>query len=205
LLLDSLKASEDPRVLNAGSNIIKHFFDPKMELDLDSLYGLPDGAAEPTVYRRYCRSKMALLMLTFSLARDLEPEGISVNYLHINGARMSKQTIAKFSLRFRIAGRIQNLFLRPAEYMANNYFELTTAERFRGVTGVCFNDKLERMVPGDSETAAPACQLRFTLGRGHYPARADDTEAQERVRSVCEKITRTHSVQQVPKPGAFPG
>lgn len=29
LLLDSLRQSDNPRILHAGSNIIKHFFDPK--------------------------------------------------------------------------------------------------------------------------------------------------------------------------------
>ena len=189
LLLESLKASADPRVLNAGSNIIKHFFDPKMQLDFGTLRGLPVGVEEPSVYRRYCRSKMALLMLTFALARELESDGIAVNYLHINGARMSKQTIAKFSLKFRVIARVQNLFLRSVAYMANNYVELAAGERFRGVTGVCFNDRLEAMAPGNSETARGLDQLRFGLGRGHYPWRADDRGLQERVRSICEELS----------------
>lgn len=188
-LLDSLKASDDPRVLNAGSNIIKHFFDPKMQLDFDTLRGLPEGMEEPSVYRRYCRSKMALLMLTFALARELESDGVAVNYLHINGARMSKETIAKFSLKYRAIARVQNVFLRPVAYMASNYVELAAGARFRGVTGVCFNDRLEAMRSGNSEEARGLDQLRFGLGRGYYSWRADDRALQERVWSTCAELS----------------
>lgn len=183
-----LQHSDDPRILNIGSNIIKHFFNPKMELDFDTIHGLPDGVSEPSVYQRYCRSKMALLMLTFETARRLEPAGIRCNYLHVNGAKLSRETIAKMTLGYRIIGRLQSLILRKPEYMASNYFELTTAERFRKVSGVCFNDRLEAMQPGDAEHASAFEQIRFPLGRSHYPAHADKRDLQKRVARLCEVL-----------------
>jgi hypothetical protein len=43
LLQNHLKKSDDARVLNASSNIIKHFFSPKKEIDFDNLQGITDS------------------------------------------------------------------------------------------------------------------------------------------------------------------
>ena len=129
-------------------------------------------------------------MVTFEMARRLESEGISCNYLHVNGAKLSHETLAKMTRGYRILGRLQSIQLRKPEYMANNYYELAHNERFRGVTGVCFNDRLEIMQPGDSETASPLEQIRFPLGRSHYPAYADNRDLQQELVGVCEGTFR---------------
>ena len=54
---------------------------------------------------------------------------------------------------------------------------------------MCVNDRLEAMAPGNSETARGLEQLRFGLGRRHYPWRADDLGLPERVRSICEELS----------------
>lgn len=185
LLLDMLQKSEDPRILHAGSNIIKHFFNPKTELDLSTLRGEPAGQKPTPVYHRYRRSKMALLMLTFIMARKLQPLGIAVNCLEINGATMSPETLGKMSLPYRIIGRIQNLFFRPPEYMADSYVRITTEERFRGVTGRNFNDKQQPMEPASSVGTSPRQQLHNVFGTETYPDFADDTSRQEAIWDVC--------------------
>jgi len=65
--------------------------------------------------------------------------------------------------------------------MASSYAEFAADERFRSVSGVCFNDRLEAMKPGDSEAESGLDQLRFAVGRDHYPSRAEDVELQARV------------------------
>lgn len=185
LLLDLLRQSDDPRILHAGSNIVKHFFNPSTELDLATLRGEPACKRPTAVYHRYRRSKMALLMLTFIMARKLEPLGIAVNCLEINGAKMSPNTLAKMTLPYRIVGRIQNLFFRPPEYMAEGYVEITTAARFRGVTGCNFNDRQQPMKPGSGAATPVKQQLKNLFGTEFYPEFADDTATQEAVWNAC--------------------
>lgn len=52
-----LRRSDDPRVLNVGSNIIKHFFSPKLKMDVSDLTSPFAGEREierSSVYKRYC-------------------------------------------------------------------------------------------------------------------------------------------------------
>ena len=189
LLLDLLRQSDDPRILHAGSNIIKHFFNPKTELDLGTLRGEPAGRKPTAVYHRYRRSKMALLMLTFIMARKLKPLGIAVNCLEINGATMSPETLGKMTLPYRIVGRIQNLFFRPPQYTAESYVRITTEERFRGATGGNFNHKQQPMKPGSSAVASARQQLRNVFGSQNYPELADDVAIQEAIWDACLEAT----------------
>ena len=201
LLREHLSKSEDPRVLNVGSNIIKHFFSPKMAMDLSDLDGSPaqhaaaTGSTDPigsSVYKRYCRSKMALLMLTRALSEELRPHGIAVNYLQVNGAKLSTETVRKFSLAFRILGRVQSLFLKPPEFMADRYYQIVTSPEFRGVTGQNINHRLEIMQPAPTTTPEGkplrfADVMRIATGADYYPAIAEDKELQAAVMQVWER------------------
>lgn len=189
LLLDGLRQSDDPRILHAGSNIVNHYFDPRKQLDFTTLHGVPSGRPEPAVYERYRQSKMALLMLTLLMARELETDGIAVNCLQINGARMSKETIARFTWRYRVVARVQNLFFPPPERLAEAYFQITTADRFRDVTGQNINAKLELMVAASNEGVGVREQIRNVTGTASYPIYARDRATQETVRSLCESLT----------------
>jgi NAD(P)-dependent dehydrogenase (short-subunit alcohol dehydrogenase family) len=189
LLLDGLRESDDPRILHAGSNIVNHYFDPRKQLDFSALHGVPSGHKEPAVYERYRQSKMALLMLTLVMARELESDGIAVNCLQINGARMSQETIARFTWRYRVVARVQNLFFPPTERLADAYFQITTADRFRGVTGQNINAKLELMVAASNEGVGVREQIRNVTGTGTYPVYAQDRAMQEAVRGLCESLT----------------
>ncbi len=193
LLKEQLGRAEDPRVLNVGSNIIKHFFSPKMTMDLSDLQGVGaerHGPEDSSVYKRYCRSKMALLMLTKALAEELEPSGIAVNYLQVNGAKLSRETVRKFTLSYRILGRLQSLFLKPPEFMADRYFRITTTPEFRGVTGQNINHRLEVMHPAPTTTAEGkplrfTDEIRITAGADYFPAIAEDRTLQAAAVQVC--------------------
>ena len=193
LLREHLNRGQDPRVLNVGSNIIKHFFNPKMSMDLSDLDGSQaesPGPASSSVYRRYCRSKMALLMLTRAVAEEFEPQGIAVNYLQVNGAKLSRETVRKFTLAYRVLGRLQSFLLKPPEFMADRYFRITTAPEFRGVTGRNINHRLEIMQPAPTTTPEGEPlgfleEIRITTGSDYYPAIAEDRELQAAVVRVC--------------------
>ncbi len=182
LLKDRLEKSDDARVLNASSNIIKHFFSPKRAIDFENLRGHVNPRKKHSVYNAYCSSKMALLMTTFTMAEELKNSGIKVNALQINGARMSKETLQKFKWNWRIIAGIQNLFFPPAEKMADNYYEICTSDRFKDVTGKLINDKLEIM-----QVAPENAGIKVSFGSSFYPAFAERRDVQEEVVAFCEE------------------
>ncbi|MFA9556685.1 SDR family NAD(P)-dependent oxidoreductase [Evansella sp. AB-rgal1] len=193
LLLDHLKKSDDARILHAGSNIIKHFFDPKREIDFDNLTGEYKSSEKFTVYKMYCQSKMALVMLTFKMAEEYESEGIKVNALQINGAKMSKETLQKVTLGYRMVASIQNLFFRQPSYMANNYYELCTSDRFKDKTGKLFNDKLDVMTPALAESQGFLEEIKQVTGTNKYPAYAQKKVVREKVWELCKELTESNS------------
>lgn len=184
LLLEQLKKSEDARVLNASSNIIKHFFSPKKEIDFNNLQEITDSKYKHSVYTCYRNSKMAFLMLTFKLARDFAETGIKFYSLQINGARMSKETLKKFKPGWRFIACIQNLFFPPAEFMANNYFEICTSEKFRNKTGIHLNHKLEIMKPGPEKPS-----IKHIRGIDYYPFYAENKPIQNKIWEFCRSAT----------------
>jgi NAD(P)-dependent dehydrogenase (short-subunit alcohol dehydrogenase family) len=116
LLRDLLAQSLDAWILHAGSNIIKHFLNPKKEIGFDHLQNEPENPSDHSVYINYRNSKMALLMLTFRMAEEFKRDGIKVYSIQINGATMSKDALMKVKSHWRMIARIQNLFFRPPEF-----------------------------------------------------------------------------------------
>ncbi len=188
LLLDHLKKSDDARILNAGSNIIKHFFDPKKKIKFSNLQG-ENNDPKFSVYKMYCQSKMALMLLTFKMAVEFKNHRIKVNALQINGATMSKETLQKVTLGYRMIARVQNLFLRPPSYMANNYYEICTSDRFKATTGKLFNDKLEIMKASPQQSQGFIQDIKQATGSDLYPYYADDQTMTNAVWEFCERVT----------------
>lgn len=187
LLKEELKKSDDPRVLNASSNIIKHFFSPSKKIDFDNITGKPTAEYKHSVYTNYRDSKMAFLMLSFKMAEEYKEMGIAVNSLQINGARMSKETLRKFAPRYRFIARIQNLFFPPAAFMGSNYFELCTSDDFKNKTGKQFNHKLKSMGKGPVNP-----KPKHIWGSQVYPAYAADQSVQDRVWNLCADLTNEY-------------
>ncbi|OIJ12843.1 short-chain dehydrogenase [Anaerobacillus arseniciselenatis] len=188
LLLDQLKKSDDARILNAGSNIIKHFFDPKKKIEFSNLQG-ENNDPKYSVYKMYCQSKMALMLLTFKMADEFKNHGIKVNALQINGATMSKETLQKVTLRYRLIARVQNRFFRPPSYMANNYYEICTSENYKDTTGKLFNDKLEIMEAAPKQPQGFIHDIKQVTGSSLYPYYADDPTMTNEVWEFCERVT----------------
>jgi NAD(P)-dependent dehydrogenase (short-subunit alcohol dehydrogenase family) len=59
LLKDLLARSDDARILNAGSNIIKHFFNPKKKINFENLYGEDKIRYSHSVYINYRNSLLS--------------------------------------------------------------------------------------------------------------------------------------------------
>lgn len=190
LLKDHLKKSGRPIVLNAGSNIIKHFFEPRLKINFDVLQSAPADPKLYRVYNSYRDSKMALLMLNFRLAEEFRQDGIRVNALQINGARMSKETLQKVSPGYRFIARIQNLFFRPPEFMADRYYQICTSETFYNLTGKLFNHKLAVMQPGQAKPGIFDA-YKQVLGADLYPPYAHHQETTDKLWLMCQEITQS--------------
>ncbi len=192
LLRDLLSKSNDARILHAGSNIIKHFLNPKKEIDFDHLRNEPENPSDHSVYINYRNSKMALLMLTFRMAKEFANDGIKTYSIQINGATMSKEALMKVKPHWRIIARIQNLFFRPPEFTADLYYEICTSERFRDTSGVQFNHKLEIMQPAKTD-AGVLTDIKQGVGASVYPAYALNEEVSEKVWSVCNELAQHYT------------
>ena len=191
LLRDLLADSDDARILHAGSNIIKHFLNPKKEIDFDHLQKEPENPRDHSVYINYRNSKMALLMLTFRTAEEFADDGIKTYSLQINGATMSKEALMKVKPHWRIIARIQNLFFRPPAFTADLYYEICTSDRFRDTTGVHFNHKLDVMQPAKTD-AGIITDIKQGAGADVYPAYALNEEVSKKVWTICSEFTLAH-------------
>ena len=188
LLKDHLKRSDDPRVLNAGSTIIRNFFNPGLTIDFRHVFEENNSEAKFSVYNSYRDSKMAFLMLTFLLAKVLVQDGIKVNMLEISGAKMSRETLNKFRLQYRLIALIQNLVFPTTEKVAGLYFSLCTSEEFKNISGKLFNHKLQMMKPG-KENPDPKTQISQLFGNEVYPKYAHDQETMDTVWALCGQVT----------------
>lgn len=183
LLLEKLKKSEDARILNASSNIVKHFFSQKKEFNLDYVLS-KENKNSLSVYQRYCNSKMAFLILTFILAEKYRDFGINVNSIQINGAKMSPQTLKKFKYPWKIIAMIQNLFFAPPELFADIYYEVCTSDKYKNATGKSFNHKNEIMKAASSNP-----NLKEILSGSFYPLYAHNEKAGKEIMEMCERLT----------------
>ncbi|WP_280769540.1 SDR family NAD(P)-dependent oxidoreductase [Salipaludibacillus daqingensis] len=194
LLLDVLRKSNDARILHAGSNIIKEFFDPKKEIEFDKLQGEIEDKKSYSVYKMYCQSKMALLMLTFKMAEEFKDDGIKVNALQINGAKMSKRTLKNIKHGWREIAYVQNLFFPEPSYMASKYFAICTSDDFKETTGKLFNDKLEVMQPAPAEYPGFVKNMKQVLGRDVYSSYAENKQVMEKVWNLSEELTESYRI-----------
>lgn len=90
LLLDVLRKSSRPVVLNACSTNIKHFFDDRRKIDFRSLCGEIVSGKKYDSYHLYGDSKMGLLIATFTMAQEYKNDGICVNAIMIPATKMLK-------------------------------------------------------------------------------------------------------------------
>ena len=181
LLLDVLEKSNDPRVLNACSTNIKHFFDERRKIDFKALHGEYVAGKKYDSYKLYGDSKMALLMATFQMAQEYKTQNISVNAIMIPATKMSKNTVKKVKSYWRLLALLQYPFIPKAEVMGDAYFSICTDKRYNRVSGKLINH-LGQIVQVADEA------LSFTKimgGLEFYPPYADDNETSKRVWAIC--------------------
>lgn len=188
LLAEHLGKSQDPRVLNACTTNIKHFFDPNRNIEFDNLRGEFRDTRPYSVYKMYGDSKMALLMLTFKMARHYKSEGIKVNTLQINRVKLSKETIQKMRSFWKVLARVQNLTNPLPSSMADTYYHICTSDDFHNVTGQLINHKREIVQPASPDDNG-VTRLKNILGSGKYPSYAADARNVERIWGLSTALT----------------
>lgn len=188
LLKDSLAKSKDPRVLGASSINILHFFDEGRVIDFENLLGEQKTDNPYNAYKMYGDSKMAFGMVNERISEVFKEEGIKVNSLMITGVKLSKRTMKKFSFSYKFLAYMQNLFLRPTDFMANNYFQICTSEKFKNVTGKLISDKRDILVAAPEKLNLGQNIKELFIKNTFYPRYADNKEIQDKLWSLCEEV-----------------
>ncbi len=129
LLLDILKASAPSRVINVSSGMHK-----RAKIDFDNLQSEKKYGAFGT----YGRSKLALNLFTFELARLLEGTGVTVNALHPGMIRTNLSRDMNWFMR----GMFKLMSKNPTKGAETPIFLASSAE-VEGVTGRYFAGKKE--------------------------------------------------------------
>lgn len=130
LLLEPLRRSAPSRVVNVASTA--HY---SGQLDLETL-----GKARKMGVGglgAYGRSKLALVLFTYELARRLQGSGVSANCLHPGAVRTN---IWGHSGAYAPLVRFASLFMRSAEQGAETQVYLASSSEVAGVTGKYFED-----------------------------------------------------------------
>ncbi len=136
LLVPTLMKNAPARIVNVASELHR-----QGRIDVDDL----ESEKQFDRYAAYAQSKLALVLFTKKLARDLFGKGVTVNALHpgVVDTKMNTQNIAHMNPLVRFA--YSRTFLSP-ERGAEPIAYLATASEVREVTGAYFN-QLQRVEP----------------------------------------------------------
>lgn len=127
LLLDLLKSSAPARIVNVSSEAHR-----SAKLDFDDL-------RDPRRYwgfRVYGRSKLALMLFTYELARRLQGTGVTANAVHPGTVATSLGDTTSFWLR--LVSRLGRRFLATPEQGADTVVYLASSPAIAGASGAYF-------------------------------------------------------------------
>jgi retinol dehydrogenase 14 len=143
LLLDTLKASTPSRVINVTSSEYKDgHLDPD-NIGRDSRMGRVGSEA-------YRRSKLALVLFTYELARQLQGNGVTANCLHPGAVRTKIWSNAgAFTPLFRLF----SIFMLSAKKGAETSIYLASSPEVEGVSGKYFVKKMSKQISCDEVLA----------------------------------------------------
>jgi NAD(P)-dependent dehydrogenase (short-subunit alcohol dehydrogenase family) len=127
LLFDSLKKSDDPRIINVSSAAhTSGKFDPE-NLQSEKKFG---------PFSTYCDTKLLNILFTIELARRLKDDGISVNALH--PGVVNTNFAGEFTGILGVLGKLSKPFLISPEKGAATSVYLATSEEVKNITGKYF-------------------------------------------------------------------
>jgi len=133
LLLDILKASAPARIINVSSTA--HL---RGKIDFDDL----QGEKKYSVWKAYCQAKLALILFTYELARQLQGTGVTVNALH--PGVVASDFGRGFNGFLRFGWKLASRFMISVEQGARTTLYLATSPEVEGVSGKYFVNSKER-------------------------------------------------------------
>ena len=148
LLLDELKASAPARIINITSSA--HY---GTELDFEDL----QGEKKYSGYHAYSQSKLANVLFTYQLAKQLQGTRVTVNCLHPGVVRtgFGKDQMGLMSILVRIGSP----FMMSPQKSAKAVIYLATSPELEGVSGKFFSRGKEANSSKESYDAASAERL----------------------------------------------
>jgi NAD(P)-dependent dehydrogenase (short-subunit alcohol dehydrogenase family) len=148
LLLDMLKASAPSRIINLTSSA--HY---GTEMNFEDL----QGEKKYSGYHAYSQSKLANVLFTYQLAKQLEGTGITVNCLHPGVVRtgFGRDQRGLMSILVTVA----RPFMISPDRAARAAIYLATSPELAGVTGKFFSRGKEQKSSAESYDAASAERL----------------------------------------------
>lgn len=129
LLLDVLQASAPARIVNVASDAHR-----SAELDFENL----EGERGYRAFRAYARSKVAMLLFTYELARRLEGTGVTVNAMH--PGFVATNLYRHYGWLSKLIEPIVRVFARSPEEGARTVVTLAASPDVEGVSGTYFVD-----------------------------------------------------------------
>ncbi len=131
LLLPVLKQSAPSRIINVSSSMYT-----EGEIRFDDL----ESKKSFTKYSAYAQSKLALLLFTKKLARDLKGSGVTVNALHpgVIGTEITMQNVR--TMNPLVAFIFKRTFISPAQGAETSVY-LATSPDVANISGEYFEKK----------------------------------------------------------------
>lgn len=131
-LLGIIQASAPARIINVSS--MAH---GSGKIDFDDL----QGERRYSIWKAYSQAKLALVLFTYELARQLEGSGVTVNALHPGViASNFDQGMGRFA---RSGWKLISPFLSNVERGAQTTLYLATADEVEGISGKYFARRKE--------------------------------------------------------------
>lgn len=131
-LLDVLNASAPARIVNVSSTAHQGG-----KIDFDDL----QGEKRYNIWKAYSQAKLALILFTYELARQLEGSGVTVNALHPGViASNFDRGLGKF---YRFGWKLAVPFMTSIEQGAQTTLYLATSPEVEGVSGKYFANRKE--------------------------------------------------------------
>jgi NAD(P)-dependent dehydrogenase (short-subunit alcohol dehydrogenase family) len=132
LLLDVLKASAPARIVNVSSTAHQ-----SGKIDFADL----QGEKKYNMWKAYGQAKLALILFTYELARQLEGSGVTVNALHPGViASNFDRGLGRF---YRLGWKLAAPFMTSVEQGAQTTLYLATSPEVEGVSGKYFANRKE--------------------------------------------------------------
>lgn len=158
-LLDVLKASAPARVVNVSSMAHNNG-----QIDFADL----QGEKRYNTWKAYSQAKLALILFTYELARQLQGTGVAVNALHPGViASNFDQGLNSF---MRLGWKLITPFISSVEQGAKTTLYLATSPDVEGISGKYFSERKEKQ----------SSRLSYDLAVG------------QRLWQIAEELTHAH-------------